>query len=153
DYVVAINADPPPPQKQQPPPQQQQPPNQQVNAAVPLADVTGQVAVARGRLRFDRRTGKMHLWLRLTNVGPGPPTGPISFVLVDLPRRVQLRSRTGMTTQATSRRAAYQDLPLGPLKEVMVTTALPPGAAVTDLGGDGDRFLVGETRLLRLAFA
>jgi GEVED domain len=147
DYTVVINAAPP----ADPPPPQQQP---QASAVVPLADVTAQVSVTRGRrLRFDRRTGKARLWLRLTNNGPDPLAGPISFVLVGLPRRVKLRSFTGLTVLAAPRGASYQDLPLGPWKQVLVTAPPAAGAAVTDLGGAGDQFLAGETRPLRLTFA
>ncbi len=117
----------------------------------PMTDATAQVRVTFRRAWFNPKTHQTQVLIHLRNGGP-TLLGPVSFVLVGLPRHVKLRSRTGWTTRQAPG-SAFQNLPLGPVNTVAVTAPLPPGAVVTNLGGAAHLFLAGEIRPLRLTFA
>jgi N-acetylneuraminic acid mutarotase len=95
-----------------------------------VTDVSALVRVTPRTARFNRRTHRYERPVTLANVGGSPLAGPLSLVVTGMPRKVRLRTRTGVT-QAFA----------------------PAGRSYLDVLPSGGVFLPGETLTVTLVFS
>jgi hypothetical protein len=79
------------------------------------ADVTSQLVFSDGRTQLNKRTGTYLLRVRMSvaNSGPAAITGPVSFVLDELPLGVVLLNQAGTTGCVSPVGSPYVDVNIG----------------------------------------
>ncbi len=78
-------------------------------------DITSQVLVTRGGFRLNHTTGHFTQTLSVTNLGPGPVTGPISVVFDNLPVSASLFGTSGATLCEVPNGSPFQNISAAPL--------------------------------------
>lgn len=108
------------------------------------ADVTAQVNVARGGLRFDRATGRFVQAVTLTNTGTNAIAGPVSLVLDNLGAGVTLANGTGTTATVVPTGSPYINVGTGGLGAGKTATVRLEFASLVNTGvGYNTRVLAG----------
>jgi VCBS repeat-containing protein len=92
--------------------------------ALPLTDVTAQLAISLGGLTFDPTTKHDEQTVTLKNTSASPIVGPLALVLDNLSSNAKLVNQTGITTKRGPAGSPYLDVAL-------VSNVLDAGQSVT----------------------
>jgi hypothetical protein len=109
--------------------------------AVPLADVTTQLAISLGSIMYDPQKHQYTQTVTLQNTSTRPIVGPLSLVLDSLGSNVKLVNQTGVTQSQTPAGSSYIDVALannildvGQSVKVTLIFEAPSSAAITYRG-------------------
>jgi hypothetical protein len=120
------------------------------NMAVPLADVTAQLAISAGAITYNAATKHYTQTVTLRNIGTSAIAGPLSLVLDNLTGTASLANKTGTTRNRLPSGSPYLDVALpdnvlgvGQSVTAVLDFVSTNGAAITyharALAGTGDR--------------